>query len=59
MGSFSLWHPLGFLNPGNNTLELFGDINSSGHITYVQYDCNFANGTLTRTSTDILNAAPR
>jgi type II secretory pathway pseudopilin PulG len=45
----------GAASPGNNTLELFGDINSTGHITYVQYDCNFSNGTLTRTSTDILN----
>ena len=45
----------GAASPGNNTLELFGDINSTGHITYVQYDCNFTNGTLTRTSTDILN----
>jgi len=47
----------GAASPGNNTLELFGDINSTGHITYVQYDCNFSNGTLTRTSTDILNTS--
>ena len=55
-GAF-LYGILSASSTGSNTLELFGDINSTGHLTYVQYDCNFNNNTLTRTSTDLLSTS--
>lgn len=55
-GAF-LYGILSASSTGGNTLELFGDINSTGRLTYVQYDCNFNNNTLTRTSTDLLSTS--
>ena len=48
LGSF----PGGILNTSTATsLQLFGDTNADGSLSYVQYDCNTATNTLTRSST--------
>ena len=46
--------PQGILSSSTATsLKLFGDINADGTLTYVQYDCDTAGGTLTRSITTI------
>jgi len=48
LGSF----PGGILNTSTATsLQLFGDLNADGTLVFVQYDCNTATNTLTRSST--------
>ena len=41
----------------STTLKLFGDINGDGTLYYVEYNCDFTNGVLTRSSTPITASA--
>ncbi len=49
--------PQGILSTSTATqLQLVGDINGDGSLVYVQYDCNTAAGTLSRSNTPIASA---
>ncbi len=41
-----------------NQLRIFGDINADGNLEYVHYDCDYANGRLTRSVTLISPSMP-
>src|SRR6266700_6013522 len=47
-------YPAGILTTSTiNSLKLFGDINGDGTLVYVEYNCNYVTGTLTRSVTPV------